>query len=91
MIDHRSVPNGKPYRIVQPWGPDKTRQATVVSDNHLTVDDAFAELDRLYDQMIRTGTRPEVLELLVADRWGRLVARRAKRTLRRGGPSSRPS
>ena len=69
--------SGKPYRIVQPWGSDKTRQATIVSDNHATVDDAFAELDRLYDQMSRTGTRPDVLELLVADRWGRIAIRRS--------------
>jgi hypothetical protein len=62
------------YRVVQPWGPDKGRQATVLSE-HADTTAAFAEIDRLAAQMARTGARPETVELLVADADGHIVPR----------------
>jgi hypothetical protein len=41
-------------RVVQPWGPDKGRQATFLSE-HATDSEAFAALDALSAQMVRTG------------------------------------
>jgi hypothetical protein len=42
------------FRVVQPWGRDKEREATTVTE-HPTAADAFTEIDRLAVQMIRTG------------------------------------
>lgn len=44
------------YRNVQPWRRDRVRQSTVVRV-HETVDDAFAEIDRMSEQMVSTGYR----------------------------------
>lgn len=44
----------KLYRIVQPWGRDRTGEATLISE-HATAAEAFAEIDRLSAQMMRTG------------------------------------
>ena len=63
-----------PFRIVQPWGPDRVRQATVISE-HATAAEAFAEIDRLASEMVRTGAPSDAVELLVADASGRLVRR----------------
>ena len=63
-----------PFRIVQPWGPDKSRQATLISE-HATVEEAFSEIDRLAAQMIRTGAPSDAVELLVIDASDRLVRR----------------
>ena len=63
-----------PFRIVQPWGRDKARQATVISE-HATAAAAFAEIDRLAAQMLRTGARSDAVELLVVDTAGDLVPR----------------
>jgi hypothetical protein len=46
------------YRIVQPWGRDKGREATVISE-HPTAAEAFEALDRLAEQAARTGGRIE--------------------------------
>jgi hypothetical protein len=62
------------YRIVQPYGRDVARESTLISE-HRTVADAFAEIDRLAAQMVRTGVRPDVVELLVIDGEGRIVSR----------------
>lgn len=43
-----------PFRIVQPWGPDKARQTTMLGE-HATAAAAFAEIDRISAQMVRTG------------------------------------
>jgi hypothetical protein len=61
------------YRIVQPYGPDVARQSTVVSE-HATIADAFAEIDRLAAQMVRTGARPDTVTLLVVDAAGAVTA-----------------
>jgi hypothetical protein len=66
----------KTVRIVQPYGRDEPREATLVSE-HRTVADAFAELDRLAAQMIRTGVSPDAVRLIVVDEEGRVVSRPA--------------
>ena len=42
------------YRVVQPWGKDCDTQSAVLGE-HATVADAFAQIDRLTVQMVRTG------------------------------------
>ena len=42
------------YRIVQPWGADKAGQSTVVTERD-TVESAFAEIDGIAAQMVKTG------------------------------------
>jgi len=64
----------KPYRVVQPYGPDKAREATIISE-HQTAPDAFAEIDRLSAQMVRTGAPSNTVELLVVDPAGRIIQR----------------
>jgi hypothetical protein len=59
---------------VQPWGPDKTRQATLISE-HPTAVEAFREIDRLTAQMVRTGSPSDAVELLVVDGNDQLVRR----------------
>ena len=43
------------YRIVQPYGRDKARDSTVISE-HETAADGFAEIDRLSAQMAKRRT-----------------------------------
>jgi hypothetical protein len=62
------------YRVIQPWGPDKGRQATLISE-HATAAEAFAEIDRLGAEMVRTGARSDYVELLVVDAQGRVLSR----------------
>jgi hypothetical protein len=61
----------KPYRVVQPYGRDKAREATVISEHQIAAD-AFAEIDRLSTQMVRTGAS-DAVELIV------VVIRRSNR------------
>ena len=42
------------FRVVQPWGRDKVQQSTMLSE-HRTAAAAFAEIDRLSSEMVRTG------------------------------------
>ena len=62
------------YRVVQPWGPGKGRQATLQSE-HRTIAEAFAAIDAMRAQMTRTGTPTEAIELIVVDDDGRQVRR----------------
>ena len=62
------------FRLVQPWGPDKGRQATVLSE-HGTVAEAFAEMDRLAARMSATGAPSDAIEVLVVDADGRVITR----------------
>jgi hypothetical protein len=62
------------YRVVQPWGPDKGRQATVQSE-HATAAKAFAALDAMSTQMARTGAPSDAIELIVVDDDGRQLRR----------------
>ena len=65
------------YRVVQPWGPDKGRQATFQSE-HATVAEAFAALDALSAEMVRTGAPSDAIELIVVDDDGRPVTRSSR-------------
>jgi hypothetical protein len=60
--------------VAQPWGPDEARQATLVKE-HATAAEAFAEIDRLAAQMVRTGAPSNAIELLVVDANGQPVRR----------------
>ncbi len=51
-----------PFRVMQPWGPHKGRQATLISEHH-TVAAAFAEIDRLSAEMVRTRAPSDAIEL----------------------------
>ena len=62
------------YQVVQPWGRDKGREATVVS-RHPTPEEAFAEIDRRRWVMTRNGAPPRAVELVVADAHGFVVSR----------------
>ena len=63
-----------PYRIVQPWGKDRTREATEISVWPI-ITDAFAEIDR-YAARVKTSHLPgDHLELLVVDDDGHEVRR----------------
>ena len=62
------------YRVVQPWGSDKGRQATLQSE-HATVAEAFAALDAISVKMMRTGTPSNAIESVVVDENGRQVER----------------
>jgi hypothetical protein len=64
----------RPYRAVQPWGTDKARQATLVSE-HATAREAFEEIDRLAERLVKTGAPSDAVELLVVDNHGGIVRR----------------
>ena len=55
-----------PFRVVQPWGKDKVRQSTWLSE-HETAEAAFGEIDRLASEMSRTGAPSDAIELVVID------------------------
>lgn len=55
-----TMPRG-PFRLVQPWGHDKARQATLQSE-HVTVGEAFEQMDRPAEQMARTGVPFDAVE-----------------------------
>jgi hypothetical protein len=65
------------YRVVQPWGPDKGRQATLQSE-HTTVAEAFAALDVLSAEIVRTGAPSDAIDLIVVDDDGRPVTRSSR-------------
>jgi hypothetical protein len=62
----------EPYRIAQPVGDDRAREATLISE-HVTAAEAFAEIDRLSAQMVGTGAPSNAIELIVVDDSGRIV------------------
>ena len=62
------------FFVVQPYGRDKGHESTIVYEAH-TIAEAFAEIDRLAEQMDRTGARADSIELLVVDE-NRLIVRR---------------
>jgi hypothetical protein len=61
-------------RIVQPYGRDVTLQSTLISVHPTTVH-AFAEIDRLAEQMGATGARSDAVKPIVIDAGGRRVER----------------
>lgn len=54
------------FYLVQPYGRDRTREATIVS-GHETVEAAYAELDRLAARLHGHGLAGDVVELTVVD------------------------
>ena len=59
----------------RPSGRDKARQHTVLSE-HATAAEAFAAIDRMAAQMVRTGARSDAIELVVVDTVeGRVIQR----------------
>ena len=64
------------YRVVQPWGRDRGREASVLSE-HATVAEAFEAIDAIAAQAVRTGAPSDALEVLVADEHGNVVSRPA--------------
>ncbi len=63
-----------PFYLVQPWGRDRYRQATVQSI-HDTVEDAYARLDAIAEKLQRDGAPPDYLELYVVDEQRQPVTR----------------
>ena len=49
------------FRVMQPWGPDKGRQASLISE-HPTALAAFDAIDQLSAQMVRTGAPSDAVE-----------------------------
>ena len=50
------------------------REATIISE-HATEGDAFAEIDRLSAEMVRSGAPSNAVELIMVDATGRVVPR----------------
>lgn len=63
------------FRVVQPWGQDKVRQSTWLSE-HETAEAAFREIDRLASEMSRTGVPSNAIELVVLDVDGKRIVSR---------------
>ena len=63
-----------PYRVVQPWGKNYDTQSAVLGD-HATVAEAFAQIDRMTAQMVRTGAPSNAVELFVIDDRGSVIRR----------------
>ncbi len=66
MTDNAMVSFRPPFLIVQPYGPDPPRQATVVRVCP-TAEAAFQELDALSERMRSTGVRTDAVQLIVVD------------------------
>ena len=63
-----------PYRVVQPWGKDRAREATEIS-TWASIEQAFADVDRYAARTVSNGLPGDYIELLVIDDDGREVAR----------------
>ena len=64
-----------PCRIVQPWGPNhKATQSTVIAERD-TIEEAFAEIDRLAAKMVLNGCPSDTIEFIVVDEDRRIVRR----------------
>ena len=69
------TPDGRgPYRVAQPYGRDLARESTTLSE-HASAAEAFAEIDRLAEQMVRTGAPSNAIELMVLDAEDRVIRR----------------
>ena len=65
-------PHALPHRAAV--GPRQARQSTVVTERD-TIEAAFAEIDRMAAQMVKTGCPSDAIELIVVDENGRIVRR----------------
>ncbi len=54
------------FHLVQPWGGDKYREATIHS-THATVAEAYATLDRIGDKLHQDEAPEGTLEIYVVD------------------------
>jgi hypothetical protein len=54
------------FYIVEPWGRDKFREAAIIY-RAVTVDDAYAELDRLVARLQHFSINPASFEWYVVD------------------------
>lgn len=68
------MPRDESIRLVQPWGRKIATESTTVS-THRSVAEAFRELGRLEDQMLRTGGRADAIALIVIDADGNEIRR----------------
>jgi hypothetical protein len=59
---------------VQPSTAGQERQTTWISE-HATAAAAFAEIDRLAEELARTGSQSDLIALRVVDGCGRIVSR----------------
>ena len=55
-----------PFHLVQPWGRDTYRQATVMSI-HATIEKAYARLDAIAEKLAQDELPKDTLELHVVD------------------------
>lgn len=55
-----------PYHLVQPWGKDRGREATVLG-TYGSCKEAFAALDAMRERMRQVGSSPDCIELVVVD------------------------
>ena len=66
------------FHLVQSWGRDTDRQATVIG-THATAEDAYAELDRIAAKLARDDLPEDDLEIYVVDDQREPVPRSVKR------------
>jgi hypothetical protein len=62
------------FYVVQPYGRDKGCEATVIAEVSSAAE-GFAEIDRLVEQMRRTGAPSDYIELIVVDEQQSIVKR----------------
>jgi hypothetical protein len=62
------------FRVVRPYGRDKAREATTISE-HATASEAFAEIDGLRARIARAGMPANKIELIVVDAADQIVPR----------------
>lgn len=74
MAQTRQDVGRKRFFVVQPYGRDKAREATIIYEAP-TAEEAFAEIDRLAAQMARTGAPSDAVGLLVVDAERRIIRR----------------
>ena len=56
------------FHLVQPWGDDKSRQATIVS-THATVAEAYAALDRIGEKLHQDEAPEGTVERATKEIW----------------------
>ena len=54
------------YHLVQPWGRDTYRQATVLG-SHATAKEAYAQLDSIAAKLARDAVPEDYFEIYVVD------------------------
>ena len=55
-----------PFHLVEPWGRDTYRQATVIS-THQTLEAAYAGLNQIADKLDRDGAPEDYLQVHVVN------------------------